>query len=84
MDHGLAHGSCRSEQMQATDHLGTMGTNPGGILGAAWLLVDPSSPGVVSCQFLCHHHGGDVSVEGHPFNKSSALTGHLCLGGNLQ
>jgi len=52
-----------------------LGINPGGILGAAGLLVDHSLPGVASCQVLHHHHGDDVSIVGYPFNKASVLTG---------
>jgi len=37
-DHGHAHGSRRS------DFNNCLGANPGGILGAAGLLVDPSLP----------------------------------------
>jgi len=69
-DHEHAHGSRRSE---LTSYLGA---NPGGTLGAAGLLVDPSLPGVVSCQVLHHHHGDDVSINhGWPLSGASALIG---------
>jgi len=52
-----------------------LGINPGGSLGAAGLLVEPSLQGVASCQVLHHHHGVHVSSVRCPFNKASMLTG---------
>jgi len=46
--------------------------NPGGILGTAELLVDPSLPGVVNFQDLHHHHGGDVSIGRCPSHEANA------------
>ena len=48
-----------------------LGENPGGTLGAAGLLVDPSLPGVVSCQALPHHRGGEASHEGFLSTKQA-------------
>jgi len=54
-----------------------LGVNPGGNLGAAGLLVDPSLPGVASCQVPAPLCG--VSYSGCPFRGAKARTGQYPL-----
>ena len=64
-----------SEQQQIAieDNNDYLGVNPGGNLGAAGLLVDPSLPGVASCQVPAPLCG--VSIGGWPFRGAKARTG---------
>jgi len=57
-----------------------LGANPGGSLGAAGLLVDPSLPDGQAAKVLHPHHGGDVSINGWPLSEASALIGRSIIG----